>query len=112
LVTTLAAKALLHNLLGTHEESRRMAIDSIRDMTSCTEGITLDELEFMDPVVGISLASAISIVFEERKIITEKPEGAIIDENWVLSTATEMGRVFLHMEMKLVCYFSTTTSGG
>lgn len=40
--------------------------------------------------------------FEERKIATESPTDALIDEAWVVAAATEMGRVFLHLEMKLV----------
>jgi hypothetical protein len=42
------------------------------------------------------------VVFAERAISREKPEEAIIDDRWIRDAATEMGRVFLHLEMKLV----------
>jgi hypothetical protein len=55
LVTVLAGKALLHSLLGPHHfESRRMALESVRHMSQATEMVRENELDFMDPVTGVS----------------------------------------------------------
>jgi hypothetical protein len=54
LVTTFAAKAVLHNLLDSHIESRRMAIDSIKSIMGVMEVITISDLDYMDPVIGVS----------------------------------------------------------
>jgi hypothetical protein len=53
----------------------------------------------------ISLGSIMSVIFDERLITRLEPEKALIDEPWVLASATELGRVFLHLEMKLVRHF-------
>jgi hypothetical protein len=53
LVTTLAAKAVLHNLLNTHVESRRMAVEAVKGILSTTETMPEADLDYLDPVIGV-----------------------------------------------------------
>jgi hypothetical protein len=53
-------------------------------------------------LVQITLAYSTILVFNERKIAQESPMNALINDHWITQVATELCRVFLDLEMKLV----------
>jgi hypothetical protein len=55
LVTTLAAKAVMHSLLPSHPESRRMALEAVKSIISTTQVLDEPDLDFVDPVMGVSV---------------------------------------------------------
>lgn len=53
-IKSLTAQAMLHRLLATNSESRRMSAESALEVVSVAESLTEDEYLFIDVVIGVS----------------------------------------------------------
>jgi hypothetical protein len=57
LLTALCTKSSMHHLIDD-PESRRLALESVRDAVAITENIKDEELDYLDPLLGVNCTSA------------------------------------------------------